>query len=61
MTPETRTNTKVAKFIVTLPSTKTLRIIISKEMRINKIRLLLGIRELKAKKKYTIYDSREGP
>jgi hypothetical protein len=34
--------------------------IISKEMRMNKIRLLLGTRELKAKKKYTIMIPEKG-
>jgi len=62
MTPVTRTNTKVVKFIVILPRTKTLRMIISKEIKMNNKRLLFGSSALKAKKKYTInYDSREGP
>ena len=54
MTPVTKINTNVVKFILILPRIKTLRIIISKEIKIKRRRLLFGKSALKAKKKYTI-------
>lgn len=57
ITPVTRINTKVVKFILILPKIRTLRIIISKEIKIKRRRLLLGKSALRAKKKYTIFNN----